>query len=211
VGGSGEAHGEALATESPSRRAPLQACAVDQALMLCLVLPILPKGPVRVDAGLRIEAEALQLRWADVDLKRGLLTVPAAYAKNGTSRTVPLNSVLRAALIEMKTEATSDYVFVGRGGKPLRSITNAFETACSEAGSKAGARTRCGTRLPRGSRWPVSMPARSKSSAAGRRWRPSNGIRISRRGTRQKQSNESRRIPPTLFQQPQVAAEGGNT
>ena len=105
--------------------------------MLCLVLPILPKGPVRVDAGLRIEAEALQLRWADVDLKRGLLTVPASYAKNGTSRTVPLNSVLRAALIEMKTEATSDYVFVGRGGKPLRSITNAFETACSEAGSKA--------------------------------------------------------------------------
>jgi len=34
---------------------------------------------------------SLQLRWADVDLKRGLLTVQAAYAKNGKTRSVPLN------------------------------------------------------------------------------------------------------------------------
>jgi integrase len=34
-----------------------------------------------VHTGLRIQAEALQLRWEDVDLKRGLLVVQAAYAK----------------------------------------------------------------------------------------------------------------------------------
>ena len=49
---------------------------------------------------------------------------------------MPLNSVLRVALSEMKKEVTSDYVFIGRGGKRLRSIRNAFETACREAGLK---------------------------------------------------------------------------
>lgn len=48
-------------------------------------------------AGLRIHAEALTLRWADVDLRRGLLTVQAAYAKSGQTRTVPLNTTLREA------------------------------------------------------------------------------------------------------------------
>ena len=91
---------------------------------------------VGIHTGLRIEAEALELRWCDVDLKRGLLTVSAAYSKNGASRTVPLNSVVRTALSEMKQEATIDLVFVGRGGKPLRSIRNAFERACQDAGLK---------------------------------------------------------------------------
>ncbi len=163
--------------------------------MLCLVLPILPKGPVRVDAGLRIEAEALQLRWADVDLKRGLLTVPAAYAKNGTSRTVPLNSVLRAALIEMKTEATSDYVFVGRGGKALRSITNAFETACSEAGIKGVSphtlRHTFASRLTM-----AGVDVRTIQELGG--WKTMALVeRYSHLSPRhrQRQSNESRRIP----------------
>jgi len=46
---------------------------------------------VGIYAGLRLLSEALTLRWADVDLKRGLLTVQAAYAKSGKTRTVPLN------------------------------------------------------------------------------------------------------------------------
>jgi len=40
-------------------------------------------------AGLRIQSEALTLRWADVDLRRGLLTVQAAYAKSGQTRPSP--------------------------------------------------------------------------------------------------------------------------
>lgn len=36
---------------------------------------------VGAHCGLRIKAEALTLRWDSVDLKRGLLTVKAAYAK----------------------------------------------------------------------------------------------------------------------------------
>ena len=76
--------------------------------------------------GLRLNAEALQLRWEDVDLRRGQLTVQAAYAKNGKTRTVPLNSVVRAALDRLPR--TEDLVF--RHG----SLGKAFRAACRKAG-----------------------------------------------------------------------------
>lgn len=38
---------------------------------------------VAINTGLRIESEALVLKWQDVDLRRKLLSVPAAYAKSG--------------------------------------------------------------------------------------------------------------------------------
>jgi integrase len=91
---------------------------------------------IGIHAGLRIQAEALLLAWSDVDLKRGLLTVQAAYAKNGTNRTVPLNSVLRAALARLREAAKDgEHVFTSpRSGKPLKSIRNAFELARKKAG-----------------------------------------------------------------------------
>lgn len=91
---------------------------------------------IGIHAGLRNQAEALLLAWSDVDLKRGLLTVQAAYAKNGTNRTVPLNSALRDALARLKETAKgSERVFTSpRSGKPLRSIRNAFELVRQKAG-----------------------------------------------------------------------------
>ncbi len=91
---------------------------------------------VGIHAGLRIQAEALSLCWSDIDLKRGLLTVQAAYAKNGTNRTVPLNSVLQGALARLQATAKGgERVFTSpRSGKPLRSIRNAFELAREKAG-----------------------------------------------------------------------------
>jgi integrase len=41
--------------------------------------------------GVRIQSEALTLRWANLELRRGLLTVQSVYAKSGKTRTVPLN------------------------------------------------------------------------------------------------------------------------
>jgi integrase len=89
-----------------------------------------------IHAGLRIKAEALSLRWVDVDLKRGLLTVQAAYAKNHTNRTVPINSVLRDALGRLQEAANgSEYVFTSpRTKKAFKSIRNAFELAREKAG-----------------------------------------------------------------------------
>ena len=58
-------------------------------------------------------------------MPRKTLTVQAAYAKNGKSRSVPLNSVVRAALVQMTR--TEDLVF--RHG----SVGRAFRKACATA------------------------------------------------------------------------------
>ena len=43
-------------------------------------------------------SELLSLTWEDVDFIRRVITVRAAYAKNGESRSVPMNEVLTATL-----------------------------------------------------------------------------------------------------------------
>ena len=89
---------------------------------------------VGIHTGLRIKSEALALQKTDVDLVRGFLTVPAAYAKNGRTRTVPLNSTVRAALARRLEKAP--LVFSKRNGSALRSIRKAFRPACEAAGLK---------------------------------------------------------------------------
>jgi integrase len=87
-----------------------------------------------LNTGLRIQAEALQLRWDDLDLTHGHLTVSAAYAKNGRSRMVPLNSLARRTMEHLRRQATSPFVFAKPDGSPYRSIRSAFQTACRRAG-----------------------------------------------------------------------------
>ena len=55
---------------------------------------------IAINTGVRIESEALVLKWPDIDLRRKLLTVPSAYAKSGKTRTIPLNrrAVCRAGI-----------------------------------------------------------------------------------------------------------------
>jgi integrase len=89
---------------------------------------------VGLHCGLRIQAEALTLRWEDVDLKRGMLVVQAGYAKNGKTRSVPLNSIVRAALEQLQRTAIGDLVFSKVDGLPFRSIKTVFRTACKRAG-----------------------------------------------------------------------------
>ena len=121
--------------KEPRRRLRYLEPAEETALLGAAGEPLRSVILVGVHAGLRIRAEALQLRWCDVDLVRGMLTVQAAYAKNGTSRAVPMNSVLREAFARLKASAPAggELVFLGRGRKPLRSIRNALETACAKA------------------------------------------------------------------------------
>jgi integrase len=88
---------------------------------------------VGIYAGLRIQAEALTLKWEDVDFRRGLLTVRAAYAKSGEGRAVNLNSILKAALKQLKQKARGEHVFSKPDGSPYKSIRSAFQTACKRA------------------------------------------------------------------------------
>lgn len=87
-----------------------------------------------LDAGLRIQAEALTLRKGDVDLRRDILTVQAAYAKGGEKGSVPINSRLRDALKCQIERSKSEWVFVKEDGvTPYKSIRTAFDSACRRA------------------------------------------------------------------------------
>ena len=86
-----------------------------------------------VSTGMR-RGELIALKWESVDLVRGLLTVQAAYAKNGQTRTIPLNSRAREALVRLKAQSHSGYVFSKPNGLPYRSMEKPFQKACAEAG-----------------------------------------------------------------------------
>jgi len=89
---------------------------------------------VGIHAGLRVRSEALTLRWQDVDLTRGTITVQAAFAKTGETRTVGINSVLRPALAALRaTAGDRPHVFARRDGRPLHSIRGVFMRACQRA------------------------------------------------------------------------------
>ena len=89
---------------------------------------------IGTNTGIRIGAEALTLKWVDVDLLRGILTVQAAYSKNGQTRNIPLNSRAREAFQHLKTISRSDYVFSKPNGQPYKSMEKPFTQACKAAG-----------------------------------------------------------------------------
>ena len=87
-----------------------------------------------IHTGLRIRAEALTLRWDDVDLKRGFLTVPAAYAKSGQTRTIPLNTAARSVLEQLSSGRISDCVFAKTDGTPYKCIGKIFKKLSQQVG-----------------------------------------------------------------------------
>jgi len=91
---------------------------------------------VGIYSGLRIEAEALTLRWENVHFKRRELTVEAAYSKNNETQAILMNSKLLEALKRHDAKRTGDYVFLNRYGKPIpigQSVRTTFTTACRHA------------------------------------------------------------------------------
>ena len=84
-------------------------------------------------SGARLASEALTLTWDSIDFKNGFLTILDAYAKNGETRTVPLDLGLADALARLKETARGQHVFTKKNGKPYRSARDAFEKACEKA------------------------------------------------------------------------------
>ena len=81
-------------------------------------------------------SELLSLTWEDVDCKCRVITVRAAYAKNGESHSVPMNAVLTETLrmVRMNASAVTGSMFCSRNGTPYRSFRTAFERAIRQAG-----------------------------------------------------------------------------
>jgi len=79
--------------------------------------------------------ELVTLRWEDVDFRTGLLTVQAAYAKTGETRSIPMNPVLTEALRQLKLDANGQpHVFLSQKGGRYHSVRTAFESALRRAG-----------------------------------------------------------------------------
>ncbi len=107
---------------------------------------------VLAETGVRCNSEALWLRWQDVDLERGFLTVESVRkgrrTKSGKSRKVPMTMRLRQAMREHfaryrfatyqgePTEWVFHHELTQRGavaGQRLQSFHRAFQNAASDA------------------------------------------------------------------------------
>jgi integrase len=81
-------------------------------------------------------SEALHARWAEIDLDKGLWTIPAARMKSARAHAVPLSSIALAVIKRQATVRSGDAVFPGVSTSPLS--YNAFATAPTKAGIDAG-------------------------------------------------------------------------
>lgn len=82
-----------------------------------------------LNSGFR-RGELLSLTWPDVDFARGLVTVQAAYAKNGERRSIPMNQEFRQVLNSLRARAgDSTHVFLNSQGKPYKLVSTVFDEA----------------------------------------------------------------------------------
>ena len=85
-------------------------------------------------SGLR-KSELLSLTWHDVALRRHVVTVQTAYAKNGDARGVPMNDILTTMLQAIKmTTTTDDLVFCNRNGIPISPSAPRSRLQCRRPG-----------------------------------------------------------------------------
>jgi integrase len=76
-------------------------------------------------------SEALNLKWADVDLNNGVIAIKGTKTKY--DRYIPISDKLNEILLLINNNA--DYVF-NRSGKKISSFKKSFSTACRNAGFK---------------------------------------------------------------------------
>jgi len=103
-------------------------------LLTCCNPYIRPLVITALHTGFR-KSELLALRWEHVDFRHSLITVEAAYAKNGETRSIPMTATLTETLRVLKGEAEAAVsVFRTHEGTPYRHIAKVFGAACRRAG-----------------------------------------------------------------------------
>jgi integrase len=107
----------------------------EEARLLAACSPTLrPVVITALHTGLR-KSELLSLTWQDVDFQRRTITVDAAYAKNGETRSVPMTATVTTTLRALRgAEAPNAAVFVTYRGTPYRNLRKVFLDACRRAG-----------------------------------------------------------------------------
>lgn len=86
---------------------------------------------IALNTGMR-KGEILGLKWQDVDFRRGIIYL--YNTKNGERREIPINEMVKTALIRTQKHPDSPYVFCDKNGKPFGNIRKSFFTALTKAG-----------------------------------------------------------------------------
>ena len=86
---------------------------------------------VATHTGMRL-GEILNLRWDDI--RNGFIYL--TETKTYMPRQIPLNETLGKVLDSIPRHISSEYVFWGKDGKPLKSVSRGFEGALKKAGIK---------------------------------------------------------------------------
>ena len=67
--------------------------------------------------------EAREMRWSEVDLTRGVWTLPAGRSKGGAGRDIPLSTAAQAVLVDLPRFQGGDHVFTANdGSKPYANL-----------------------------------------------------------------------------------------
>ena len=92
-----------------------------------------PMVILSLNTGIR-RGELFALEWRDVDLPRRLLTVRAAAAKGGRTRTIPLNDEALAALVGWQQQTGKEgLIFAGRKGGTFDNTRRSWESVLTAA------------------------------------------------------------------------------
>ncbi len=90
-----------------------------------------PELDLALHTGMR-RGEQYRLRWQDVDLRRGIITIPRS--KHGELRRIPINSVARATLLVLRADSGVGYVCPGSDGPRSQDQRCWFEEVIEFAG-----------------------------------------------------------------------------
>jgi integrase len=90
-----------------------------------------------LNTGMR-KTEILTLKWSNIDLGNGVITIDQTNTKTKKTRRIPINSTMRTLLLEQKLKSGGiEFVFLSQFGAPYKfhdSLKGAFERTCKKAG-----------------------------------------------------------------------------
>ena len=92
-----------------------------------------PMVVISLNTGIR-QGELLNLKWRDVDYKREIIYLH--NTKNGETREIPVNEKVKTALIRVRRNPTSEYIFCKENGEHFKYIRTSFFTALKKSGIK---------------------------------------------------------------------------
>ena len=86
---------------------------------------------VALNTGMR-KGEILGLKWHDIDFRRNIIYL--LNTKSGEKREIPVNEMVKTALIRVRKHPDSAYVFCNKEGRPYGNVRTSFFTAMKKAG-----------------------------------------------------------------------------